>query len=512
MPQPISFDRRGGVSHPLPKLAVAVGVALMGDNLLYDRSPGISLAAFLGVLALTAMASSRRRGGRPAALASVGILAAGLAPLAVDLGVLPLGFGIAGVALATLAWTGGLAHGWKAAAAWAADLLVAGPGRLVPDLAGDRERLAAVRQGMPNPAAVLGWSLPVALCAVFAALLSAANPVIELWLADIPWQALLPGFDLPRLLLLGALASVAWAFVGVRLRRRFDGAAMPPVPGGILRAARGAGALLDARTTTRCLVLFNLLFALQTVLDGAYLWAGASLPPGLTYASYAHRGAYPLMATALLAGAFTLVAMRPRGPGEVSRAVRALVSLWVLQNVALAVSSMLRLDLYVQAYSLTYPRVAALVWMGLVAAGLALILARILLRRGNGWLVASNAAVLAATLYACAFVNFPALVADYNLERSRAGGSRFDASYALSLGPQALPAVDGYLSGAKGPAPAHLLRQRDGLARAFRDSMVDWRAWTLRGGALLGYLEANPAAPDPNRALARPPAAYGTQP
>jgi hypothetical protein len=42
-----------------------------------------------------------------------------------------------------------------------------------------------------------------------------------------------------------------------------------------------------------------------------YLWGSATLPDGLTYADYAHRGAYPLIVTALLAGWFAIVATKP---------------------------------------------------------------------------------------------------------------------------------------------------------------------------------------------------------
>ena len=53
--------------------------------------------------------------------------------------------------------------------------------------------------------------------------------------------------------------------------------------------------------------MFNALFAVQTVLDLTYLWGGVALPDGMTYATYAHRGAYPLIVTALLAAGFVLV-------------------------------------------------------------------------------------------------------------------------------------------------------------------------------------------------------------
>ena len=76
---------------------------------------------------------------------------------------------------------------------------------------------------------------------------------------------------------------------------------------------------------SRSLILFNALFALQSGLDLVYLWGGASLPDGMSHAEYAHRGAYPLIVTALLAAGFVLIAMRPGGPAEQSRLIRPLV-------------------------------------------------------------------------------------------------------------------------------------------------------------------------------------------
>ena len=144
-----------------------------------------------------------------------------------------------------------------------------------------------------------------------------------------------------------------------------------------MHIAIGTGEFLSTATVLRSLILFNLLFAVQTVLDIVYLWGNVALPADITYASYAHRGAYPLILTALLAAGFVLVAMRPGGPAEQSNVIRPLVYLWVAQNVMLVISSILRLDLYVQIYLLTTWRIAAFIWMLLVATGLLLIVARI---------------------------------------------------------------------------------------------------------------------------------------
>ena len=125
--------------------------------------------------------------------------------------------------------------------------------------------------------------------------------------------------------------------------------------------------------------------------------------------------------------------MRPGGPAEQSRLIRPLVLLWTGQNILLVISSIFRLDLYVAAYSLTYLRLAAFIWMLLVAVGLLLMLIQIKLKKPNSWLVTANAISLALVLYGCCFINAPRLVASYNVAHSRENGgtgphSRFAVS------------------------------------------------------------------------------------
>src|SRR5262249_31012904 len=220
---------------------------------------------------------------------------------------------------------------------------------------------------------------------------------------------------------------------------------------------------------------------------------GVALPEGVTYAGYAHRGAYPLIVTALLAAGFVIAATRPGSAAARSPVARALVYLWTGQNVLLVISSMLRLDLYVQVYSLTYWRIAAFVWMLLVAAGLVLIVARIALDRSNTWLIGMNLGALAATLYACCFLNFPDMIATYNVEhfRDAPGGTsvHLDIGYLGGLGPQAIPGLDIYIAGHKDSVPRYVLELRDALAKRHRERMSDWRAWSYRDWQLARYLE-----------------------
>ena len=80
------------------------------------------------------------------------------------------------------------------------------------------------------------------------------------------------------------------------------------------------------------------------------------------------------------------------------------------------ISSIFRLDLYIAAFSLTYLRIAAFIWMGLVAIGLALILSRIVRRQIHLLAADRQRLSLALVFYGCCFLNAPWLVAHYNVD------------------------------------------------------------------------------------------------
>ncbi|TIW33730.1 MAG: DUF4173 domain-containing protein, partial [Mesorhizobium sp.] len=206
------------------------------------------------------------------------------------------------------------------------------------------------------------------LGAVFLALFGAANPVIEYWLSLIDLHALLDLIQLPRLALWLVVLAGVWVFLRPRLPRflrRIAHLALPIPLGVSTKPAKAIEDIVFGKAAIlRALVVFNILFAVQTALDATYLWGGIALPDGLTYAGYAHRGAYPLIVTALLAAGFVLAALRPGSATSSDPLIRRLVYVWVAQNIVLVISSILRLDLYIGIYALTYWRVAAFVWMG----------------------------------------------------------------------------------------------------------------------------------------------------
>jgi hypothetical protein len=416
------------------KIAAALAIVALGDWLVFGLERFGGWFGAIGLALCAALALSRpavRQDWR--ALIALGLAGFYAAAFAYDPS--PLAFLLFWIAmgLATLLpGTARFGDGWQ----WFQRLLVHcfkalfGPLADVLRLSRARRRRGAggpsLRRSLPN------LVLPVVGSLVILLLFAIANPVID--------QAI-KALHLPepseqtfaRIFFAGALFLMAWGVLRPRAARRllptFDGSGDLALPG-----VSTASVLLS-------LIAFNLLFALQNAMDAAWLWGLMPLPQGMTLADYAHRGAYPLILTALLAALFVLVTLRPGSATAQSPLIRRLVVLWIAQNVVLVASSALRTLDYVDAYSLTRLRIAALLWMGLVATGLVLILWRMLKGKSASWLINANLANAGLLLSAVCLVDLGAVAASWNARHAReidGDSAALDLCYLRELGGSAL--------------------------------------------------------------------------
>jgi hypothetical protein len=459
-----AFDWRRAI---WTKVALAVALTAAADALLFDRAVGINLALFC-FAALSAAALIHPEARRDRRALSAFTVAASFCLLLADRpGVIATAMFMVALGVAVLSPRAdgeGDVLAWLSRFVRAALTAVAAP---VLDA-----RKFSARGGRPGAVRRLavGAVLPVVGGAMFLSLFVMANPLIETAMAG--WR--LPPFSPGRLVFWLFIAVSAWALMRPRgARRRIVIAARPRAPG-----AASASVMVS-------LVVFNVLFALQNGLDAAFLWSGAPLPAGVTFAEYAHRGAYLLIVTALLAGAFVLVFLRP-GAAQ-SRVVRWLVIAWVAQNLMLVASSALRTVDYVEAYGLTQLRISALAWMGLVGIGLVLICVRLIAGRSANWLIGTNTAAMAVVLTAVAVVDIGAVAAAWNVRHARevtgrAGAPRLDLCHLRELGPAALlPLAE--LEARNGKPEKLALAVSAARAAALKELEIrqaDWRTWTWR--------------------------------
>jgi hypothetical protein len=325
--------------------------------------------------------------------------------------------------------------------------------------------------------------MPIICRLVFVSLFAEVNPVFADLLGYLDLFAWLTENGVLRLMFWAFAIVAIWPFLRPARAMRFKAVK--------LQAPKTESVVLGQSAILWALLIFNALFALQTALDLVYLTGVATLPNGMTYANYAHRGAYPLAATAMLAAGFVLAVLRDGLASAANPLICRLVYLWIVQNVALTATTAFRNVLYVEAYCLTELRLAAFAWMAVVALGLLLIIA---CRRSDAGLVSCNTIALGATLIAATVMNTSAFNADYNISKWLCDPDRvtaIDTDYLMRLGLQAIPAVGRLLTG-----PANLSDdERDWLmswlaycARIILTRSEDWRAFTIREARLAQYL------------------------
>ena len=465
------------------KAGLAVALVAVADIFFVWHEPGSTVGLFalawLGALVLARPGLLRERRGLAA-----GVAAAAFALVLIDRPG-PLAWILFSLAVAVAVLSARTRSG-DPAWFWAQRLVVMGiVGSVGPLLDLLRlSRLKRRRKGL-SAVAVMGLLvMPVLGGAAFLALFAAANPLISNFFAGLSGPALSVD-GIVRAGLWGVVAVMTWGALRPRWRRRL-----------IALPTRGTVRPSPALTTsiTWSLVVFNAVFALQNGLDIAFLWSGAPLPGDMGLADYAHRGAYPLIVTALLAGLFVLIALQPGSDTAKRPLVRGLVIVWVGQNIVLVASSLLRTAAYIESYALTRFRIAAMLWMVLVGVGLLLICWRMLRDRPAHWLIDANVRVALAVLAVVSVVDLGAFAAAWNVRHAREVGGRgveLDLGYLRSLGSPALVSLVELEQTTDDPD----LRDRVAAVRrevlaAVRRRQGEWRGWIWRDQRRLDRIEA----------------------
>lgn len=347
--------------------------------------------------------------------------------------------------------------------------LVIGPAPLLPDVAWRGE----ARRHRHALAVLRGALIAVPVLFVFGSLLAASDPVFEHLVASAF------AFDPSELAGHAALIAVlSWASAGY-LGRWVAATPAAPVP---LRLPRPQVGAVEGSVA---LWLLNTLFLLFVLVQLRYLFGGADLvavTPGLSYAEYARRGFFELVAVAALVVPLLLLA-------DWSVRRERAIEQWVFRGMAYAqivllfailASALYRMYLYYATYGLTEQRLYTTWFMAWIAFVLAWLAATVLQGRGHRFAVGAFASGL-VVLLALNVLNAHATIGRVNVARSTAGAP-FDAAYAAALSgdavPELLAALDALPAEARCALADRLLEkwqpERLGGWRTF--NYGDWRA------------------------------------
>lgn len=474
----------------LAVLGAALVLGGLGDVLLRATPWGINVPLLVAALAISAVGLSRLGGRRPVGegrwMVPLAVLFAGGVTLRDSPIVVALDVSMAILALSLAALRGrsgalrraGLSE-YVIGAAHVGAMTLAG---MIPAAVRDvRWREVAPGDWQGKALAVArGTLIATPLLLVFGTLLVAADAVFE----DLVFGL----FDLdPRFLghLLLTL-FIAWVSAGLltfgllgrerenRGLRRPDGLSLGIVEVGVV------------------LGLLNVLFLVFVAVQAGYLFGGAgrvAATAGLTYAEYARRGFFELVAVTALVIPVLLLAdwlLRVDAPVQ-GRVFRALSGMTVALLSVIVFSALHRMYLYQQEFGLTVSRVCATVFMAWLASVLLWFALTVLRARRDrfafGALVAGFAAAVLLNV-----VSPDALVARVNIARLEAD-ERFDPYYLTFLSADAVPvlvesfpevgdahAYQPYVGGGnvqRGPTLQQVVE------RQWKRGPTDWRSWNL---------------------------------
>jgi len=317
---------------------------------------------------------------------------------------------------------------------------------------------------------LIGMILALPLLGVFAALFSSADPVFEGYLDS------LLSIDVDLVSITGhlmAVLGVTWLAIGAA---RY---ALAPHREEETRTARP---LLGPVESATMLVLLNGLFLAFVIVQSAYLFDGSEIltRAGLTYADYARRGFFELVAVgSLVVGLVLVVDWMVQRRTARFRAVDLLHGGLIALTLVVLASAAQRMRLYTEAFGLTELRLYTSVFMGWVFLVLGWLVITVL--RGRRATFALGAFVSALVVLAgLTLANPGGIIVHTNVAREATTLPELDVTYLVDLGPDAIPALIEVLDEVqacetRADLAGKLLRAGEG---GFAEAGTDWRSAT----------------------------------
>ncbi len=209
----------------------------------------------------------------------------------------------------------------------------------------------------------------------------------------------------------------------------------PPSP-----APKYPTVLWDPTIALTVLIIINSVYLIFSVIQVSYLYGAGSqlLPQGFTYAQYARRGFFELVAVTIFNLAIILLNIKfvKKDYKKPYKLAKIALSLLVIFSLNLLFSANFKMFLYEEAYGLTYLRVFVHYFMGLLLVLLLLTLGRIW---RSGFPLIKSYIIFSLIFYTTInFINVDTIIAKRNFQMFQKSGS-IDVYYLQGLSYDAVP-------------------------------------------------------------------------
>ena len=185
------------------------------------------------------------------------------------------------------------------------------------------------------------------------------------------------------------------------------------------------------------LASLNVLIFYFNILDFIYLWFGFEWD-GSFLKEFVHEGTWMLVFSIFLSAGIALFYFR-RNLNFYKKNIwlKRLTILWILQNMIMVISVVLRNYWYINYFGLAYKRIAVLFFLVLTLIGLITIIIKILNLKSSFYLWKVNSFALLLVLVSTTCVNWDLLIAKHNFKH--ADRSLIDYRFMANLNNSAIP-------------------------------------------------------------------------
>lgn len=203
------------------------------------------------------------------------------------------------------------------------------------------------------------------------------------------------------------------------------------------------GILNEQKIALSLLITLNLMLLLYNGIDLKFIIVDLPNPaPTLRYSALLHGGVNSLISSIVLVILIVTFIYRGQLNFTGNKTIRILALLWILLNLVMVATTVVKNAEYIAHWGLTYKRIGVYIYLLLAAVGLIFTLIKILKIKSIWFLIRNTSLAFLVCFTLMGFVNWDKLIVKYNL--SELAPEQIDFYYLEDLGPDAYPDLIAY--------------------------------------------------------------------
>lgn len=191
------------------------------------------------------------------------------------------------------------------------------------------------------------------------------------------------------------------------------------------------------------LITLNLILVLYNFIDLRFIFIDLPNPdPTLRYAELLHGGVDSLIASIILVIIIITSIYRGQLNFQGSKLIRTLALIWLLQNIVMVATTVVKNYEYITHWGLTYKRIGVYIYLILAATGLIFTIIKILKVKSVWYLIRNTSLAFLTCFTLMGLINWDKIIVNYNL--SQLPAEQIDFPYLMDLENEAYPALISY--------------------------------------------------------------------